>query len=185
MFYSIRRFFVEIRMFVVSNIKILFDAMCSYESKMVPTRRRLLFKEFKLKVTNWYFENGKNINQTANSFLIDWKQVRNWLKDEEKIHSLKRSKKACRYGKAKFPVMEKELYTKFLDMRKEGKRVKRWGFNFKARELVKEKYLDKASSFNLPYRWFEDFCRRYRISLWRKTYAAQKSPALRTSAPPN
>ena len=77
MFYSIRRFFVEIRMFVVSNIKILFDAMCSYESNMVPTRRRLLFKEFKLKVTNWYFENEKNINQTANNFLIDRKQVRN------------------------------------------------------------------------------------------------------------
>ena len=103
--------------------------------------------------------------------------MKNWLKDEEKIRSLKLSKKACRYGKAKFPVIERELFTKFFDMRIEGKRVKRWCFNSKASELVKQKYLDEASSFKLSHRWFEDFCRRYRISLWRKTHAAQKSPA--------
>ena len=32
--------------------------------------------------------NRKIINQTVNNFQIDWKQVKNWLKDEEKIHSL-------------------------------------------------------------------------------------------------
>ena len=47
-------------------------------------------------------------------------------------------KKVCRYGKAKFPVMKKEFYTKFLDMRKESKRVKRWWFNSKAKELVEK-----------------------------------------------
>ena len=29
------------------------------EMKMAPSRRRSFFKKFKLKVTNWYFENGK------------------------------------------------------------------------------------------------------------------------------
>ena len=94
------------------------------EFKMAPTKRRSLCKEFKVKITNWYFENAKSINQTANNFQIDRKQVRNWLKDEEKICSVKLSKKTCRYGKVKFPVMGKELYTMFLDMRKEGKRLK-------------------------------------------------------------
>ena len=79
--------------------------------KMAPTKRRSFCKEFKLTVANWYFENGKNVNQTANNFQIDGKQVRNRLKDEEKIRSSKHSKKACRYGKVKFPVMEKEFYT--------------------------------------------------------------------------
>ena len=51
------------------------------EMKMAPTRRRSFFKNFKLKVTNWYFENGKNINETANNFQIGQKQVRNRLKD--------------------------------------------------------------------------------------------------------
>ena len=48
---------------------------CAREFKMPPTKRRSFCKEFKLKVTNWYFENGKNINQTTSNFQIDWKQV--------------------------------------------------------------------------------------------------------------
>ena len=31
--------------------------------KMAPTKRRTFCKQFKLKFTNWFFENGKNINQ--------------------------------------------------------------------------------------------------------------------------
>ena len=78
-------------------------------ASLVPTKGRSLCKEFKLRVTNWYFENEKNISQTARNFQIDRKQVRNWLKDEERICFLKCSEKTCRYGKAKFPVMEKEF----------------------------------------------------------------------------
>ena len=59
--------------------------------------------------------------------------------------------------------MEKELYTKFLDIQKEGIRVKRWGFNTKVRKLMKEKYPAKAFSYKLSHSWFEDFCRRFRI----------------------
>ena len=78
-------------------------------ASLIPTKRRSLCKEFKLRVTNWYFENEKNISQTASNFQIDRKQVRNWLKDEERICFLKYSEKTCQYGKAKFPVMEKEF----------------------------------------------------------------------------
>ena len=102
--------------------------------KMASTKRRAFCKEFKLKVINWYFENEENFNQTANNL------VRNWLKDEEKIRCLNCSRKSCRYGKAKFLFMEKEPYSKFLDMRKESKCIKRWWLNSKVRELVTEKY---------------------------------------------
>lgn len=64
-------------------------------------------------MTNWYFENGKNIKKFVSNFQIEQKQVRNWLKDEEKTISLRLSEKACRCGTAKLPVMENELYTKF------------------------------------------------------------------------
>ena len=90
------------------------------EFKMAPTKRRSFCKEFELKFTNWYFENGKNINQTPN--------------------------------------------------------------NSKARELVKEKYPDEASSFKLSHGWFQRFYRRYRTSLLRKTHAAQKSSAAQRTA---
>ena len=87
----------------VSNTKSLFDAMCQFECarefKMPPTKRRSFCKEFKLKVTNWYFEKGKNINQTTSNFQIDWKQVWNWLKDEERIYSLKLLKKGMPISK--------------------------------------------------------------------------------------
>ena len=84
-----------------------------HEFKMTPTKRRSFCKELKLKVTNnWYFENGENINQAANNFQIDRKQVRNWPNDEEK-------KGMPTYEKQKFPAIEKELYKKFLDKRKE------------------------------------------------------------------
>ena len=33
------------------------------EFKMAPTKRRSFCKEFKLKITNWYFENGKENSQ--------------------------------------------------------------------------------------------------------------------------
>ena len=67
-------------------------------------------------------------------------------------------------------------------MRKEGKHIKRWCFDSKASELVKGKYPGEVSCFKLSCRWFEGFCRRYRVSLRRQTYVAQKSPAaLRTT----
>ena len=40
---------------------------------------------------------------------------------------------------------------------------------------MKEKYPDEASSFRLLHRWFEGFCRHYRISLQRKIRAALRS----------
>ena len=67
-------------------------------------------------------------------------------------------------------------------MRKEGKQVKCCWFSSKERELVKEKYPDEASYFKFSHRRFEGFCRRSRISLRKKTHAAQKSlAALRTA----
>ena len=80
--------------------------------------------------------------------------------------------------KSKVSVIEIELYTMFLDMRKEGKRVKCWRFNSKAIVQMKEKYLHEAFSFKLSHRWLEGFWRRYRISLRRKTHAAQNSLAV-------
>ena len=84
--------------------------------------------------------------------------------------------------KSEFPLMKKELHSKFLDMWKEGKCFKRSWFNSKARELVKEKYSGKVSTLNLSHNQFKGFCRRHEISLWRKVHTAQKSPLALRSA---
>ena len=72
--------------------------------------------------------------------------------------------------KTRFPEEEKQLREEFLKMLSEGKVVKRWWFLARARQLIAEK-------FKFSNRWFYGFCRRHRISLRRKTYTAQKSPA--------
>ena len=69
---------------------------------------------------------------------------------------LKTFKKGMPIWKSKVPSHVKGTFTKFLDMQKEDKRVKLWWFNSKARELMKEKYLDEAS-FKILHRWFEGF----------------------------
>ena len=72
--------------------------------------------------------------------------------------------------KARFPEAEKQLHDEFLKMRSEGKALKRWWFSARARQLI-------AEEFKFSDKWFCGFCRRHHISLRRKTYTAQKSPA--------
>ena len=48
---------------------------------------RALDHEFKLRVVNDYFRDGKNIARTARKFEIDSKQMRSWIKKEEKIRN--------------------------------------------------------------------------------------------------
>ena len=117
----------------------------------------------------WRWEKQPNSQQIPDWSEISKKLVKGW-------------RKSFQYGKAKFLLMEKELRSNFLDMWKEGKRVKNWCFNSKSREPVKDKYPDEASSFKLSRRWFEESRRRHRISLQRKTHAAQKSPDVLCSA---
>ena len=128
---------------------------------MAPAKvsRRIFTREFKLEVISSHFSNGKNINKTANKFEIDRKRIRNYIKDERNIPKQKRKSKAVRTGSVRFPLMEDQLNEEFLAMRRDGKRVKRWWFTTKAKQIfVGEKF-----------------------ALRRKTHAAQKSPAqLRT-----
>ena len=65
--------------------------------------------------------------------------------------------------------MEQKLVQQFQERRKQGKLVKIWWFISKARKIMSEEYYSN--------RWFNGFCRWYRISLHRKAYVAQKSPA--------
>ena len=102
--------------------------------------------------------------------LSDWSEIsENLAKRWGKDLLLKLFKKGMPIWKAKTTVMEKELYTMFLDMRREDKRVERCWFNSKARQLLKEKYLTKRPSLSYhTYDW---------VSFRRKTHAAQKSTA--------
>ena len=59
--------------------------------------RRSFTREFKLSVIQWFHLHNKNILQTASYFKIDRKQVRQWIRNEEKIRKQKRKIKVKVY----------------------------------------------------------------------------------------
>ena len=82
-------------------------------------------------------------------FVVDRKQVRLWSQKEDKITKQKsRSKEDGRGCNARYPSMEDKVNKEFLDLRKEGRKVKRSRFDTR-------------------------FCKRKNISLRKTTYAAQ------------
>lgn len=84
--------------------------------------RRSFTREFKLSVIQWFHSNDKNILRTASYFKIDRKQVRQWIKNEEKIRKQKR--KSVRGRKEMYPLFEKKLFEEFSERRAQGKIVK-------------------------------------------------------------
>ena len=90
-------------------------------------------------------DNGKNIARTAQMFRVDRKQVRTWLKNEEITQQQKNSSKASGRGcTAKYPVMEDVLYTEYKEARAKGNFLKRWWFNTRAKQLLKDHYPGKG-----------------------------------------
>ena len=118
----------------------------SYTFTIATTKgqRRNFTKEFKLKAEHWHFKNGKNINKTANNYQVDRKQIRSWLKAEGTIRVQKRKSRCWRHGKVKYPLLENGLYSQFLE---NGKRLKRWWFNAKAKQITKEVYPNNNGEF--------------------------------------
>ena len=69
------------------------------------------------------------------------------------------------------------MHEDFKRLRGEGKSVKGYWFNQRMRQLIREHYPDSIEEFKNSDQWFARFCRRFKVSLRRKTHAAQKTPA--------
>ena len=80
-------------------------------------------------------------------FRVDRTQVRTWLKNEEIIQQQKHSSKPL--GKvaphpimppdtAKCPIMENALYAEYKQARAKETFLKRWWFNTRAKQLLKD-----------------------------------------------
>ena len=54
--------------------------------------------------------------------------------------------------------MEKELYKRFIDTRKEGNGIKRWCLNTQAKRIMSETYPEHVETFKMSARWFAGFC---------------------------
>ena len=71
--------------------------------------------------------------------------------------------------------MEDKLYKEFLDLRKEGQKVKRGWFDNRAKQLMNELYPD-VKDFKYSDKWIRRFCKRNNISLCKITHASQHAP---------
>ena len=108
-------------------------------------------------------------------FGVNRKQVRTLLKNEEIIQQQKHSGKASGRGcTAKYPIMEDALYAEYKEARAKGKFLKRWWFNTRAKQLLKDHYPGKE--IKCSDQWFMRFRRRYGVALQRKTHALQTDP---------
>ena len=151
-------------------------------SDKVKATRRAFDREFKLQVVKEYHESGKNIAKTARKFEIYRKQVRAWVKKEEQIRRQKYKSKAHGRGcNSKYPLMEDKLYSEFLQLRKDGRKVKRWWFNTQAKQLMADLYPD-IKDFKHSDQWFKGFRNRKNVSIRKRTHAAQHArPSLRSA----
>ena len=70
--------------------------------------------------------------------------------------------------------MEGALYAEYKEARVKGKFLKRWWFNTRAKQLLKDHYPGKE--LKCSDQWFMRFCRRYGAALRRKTHTAQTDP---------
>lgn len=141
---------------------------------MAPKSTRSFSMEFKLKAIHYYYNNWRNVNQASNVFKVDRKDIRNWVKNEELIKKQKRTSRSTRHGKVVFPVMEKELYKRFIGTSKEsGSRD--WLMK-QAKWIMSKTNPEHVGTFKMSDRWFAGFCQRNKISLGRKTHASPKNP---------
>ena len=69
--------------------------------------------------------------------------------------------------------MEDALY-EYKEARAKGEILKRWWFNTRANQLLKDHYPGKELKYSDT--WFMRFCRRYGVALRRKTHATQTDP---------
>ena len=134
---------INIAYSIVSKCLLLYESMASNEKNTNSehkSARKAYSREFKLNVVSWFFNNGKKVNLTAGNFKIDKKQIRMWVRAEQKIRNQNpHSKSSGRRRQPFFPSLEKDLHDEFKTMRREGKIVKRWWFNIRMIQLVKER----------------------------------------------
>ena len=140
------------------------------------TQRKSYTREFKLKVVDWLKSNGHNVSAAARQFGVSNKRVRDWRESEASLKEQSRCSRAAGRGRsAFFPRMEEALHHEYQELRREGKKVKRWWFDTRAKQLVTEFY--PAAEFECSNHWFRRFRLRYKISYRSETHVSQKAPA--------
>ena len=88
------------------------------DKRTCPDTRRSYTREEKLKVTQWYWNNGRNLYQTCKKFELNSKIILRWIKDKGKIkYSRKGHKRVKSERTSQCPAMEDTLYKQYCSLR--------------------------------------------------------------------
>ena len=101
------------------------------------------------------------------------------LKEYENGYKIRATKLTTRKNKsgrqARYPIAEQKMHEDFKRLWEKGKSFKRYWFKQRMRQLIWEHYADSIEKFRNSDQWFARFCRRFKVSLKRKTHTAKKT----------
>ena len=93
-------------------------------------KRKSYRRKYKLKVIQWYQDNGRKKGLTSRYFKVDRKRIHQWVNNEEKIRKQKQKTRKGKSGrKSLFPRAENLLFEEFDKKRKQGKEVNNNGLH--------------------------------------------------------
>jgi transposase-like protein len=136
------------------------------------TRRKSYTAAFKLEAVADAKENGNR--STGRHFSINEKMVHNWYKQEDELRLTKKSKRANRGQKARWPALEDKIETWVLEQRASLRGVSTTQIRLKAVTMAQE---FSIVDFTGGPSWCLRFMRRKQLSIRARTTVCQNLPA--------
>ncbi|XP_037130109.1 uncharacterized protein si:dkeyp-84f3.9 isoform X7 [Syngnathus acus] len=127
---------------------------------------------YKLHVVKYAAENGNRAAERR--FGVNEKLVRDWRKAEVTLTEMKKTKKANRGLKARWPQIEERLRTWVLEQCAAGRRLSTVQLHLHAQVIAKEMNIN---DFVGGSSWCYRFMQRNQVSIREKKKMSQKSPA--------
>lgn len=138
---------------------------------MPPTRRQSYTARFKLECIKYAKENGNRA--TARHYSINESLVRSWRKQEESLRQTKKTTKAFRGKKARWPVLEDQLAKWVLQRRASHQKVNTVDMRLKATALADEL---EIGDFYGGASWCQGFMHRKLLSVKDGSMGYQTPP---------
>ena len=124
----------------------------------------------------WHSLNGRNLYRTCQWFSLNTKTVLRWIKNQSAIYDSKKGRKRVQFWRtAEHPDIEETLNKEYRGLCQSGLKVKRWWFKTRGEQLLQ--LISPHCNFKFSKNWFDEFKRRYKISLRRPTHKAQVIPS--------
>ena len=137
----------------------------------MPPKRKSYTAQFKLQIIKYAAENGNRA--TERKFGVSEKLVRDWRKAEETLIAMKKTKKANRGLKARWPELEERVHRWVIEQRAAGRGLSTVQLRLHAQVVAKEMNI---TDFAGGPSWCYRFMQRNHLSIRARTMVCQKLP---------